>query len=108
MDSQAGKLDQQIILKSVAESNVSGEMTKTVAIVATVWAHVISQKGSEAFETARMNARDNIRVLIRYRTDVTDKWQFVWEGQTYNVKNVDRSQRRKGQLWMTAECVGAL
>lgn len=105
---QSGKLDQQVILKSLSETNVSGEVTPAYTTVATVWAHVITQHGQEALEAARTNARATVRVLLRYRSDVTTKWRFVWGGETYNVKAVDRSMRRNGELWITGEVVGAL
>lgn len=105
---RVGKLDQRIGLYSLSESNVSGELTQVYALVATVFGQVISQRGNEAFEVARTNARETIRVCIHYRTDVTNKWQITWEGQTYNVINTDRSNRRDGELWITAQVVGAI
>jgi SPP1 family predicted phage head-tail adaptor len=104
---QIGKLDQRVTLQSLAETNTSGGLTQAYTTVATVAGHVISQRGTEAFEAARVNARETIRVLLRYRTDLTAKWRIQWAGQTYNVLHVDRSQRRDGMLWLTAEVVGA-
>lgn len=105
---QIGKMDQRVILQSATEAgNSSGEVVKTYTTAATVWAHVISQKGNEAFESARTNAKRTIRVLIRYRGDVDLKWRAVWNGENYNIVDVDRSMRRDGQLWFTAEVVGA-
>jgi SPP1 family predicted phage head-tail adaptor len=103
---QAGKLDRLISIQEPVETNVGGELTLTYGTAVQVWAHVISQKGNEAFEAARINAKDNIRVCIRYRT-ITDKWRITWEGQNYNIVNIDRSEKRKGNLWMTCQCVGA-
>lgn len=104
----SGSLDQQIILKSLSETNSFGQVTPSYTTVATVWAEVVSQRGQEAFEAARVNAKETIRVRIRYRTDVTNKWRFVWEGQTYNIIHTDRSSRRTGYLWLTGEVMGAL
>jgi SPP1 family predicted phage head-tail adaptor len=104
---QIGKLDQWITLKRPTESSVSGSVTKSYSSVANVCAHIISEKGSEAFESARVNARERMRVMIRYRNDVTTAWQVVWLGQTYNIIVVDRSQHRVGELWLTTELVGA-
>jgi SPP1 family predicted phage head-tail adaptor len=105
---QTGKLDQKIGLIAVTETNVGGEATATQAAAVDVWGYVISQKGSEAFESARTNARDNIRVCVRYRDDVTDKWRVSWNGYTYNITNVDRANRRDGELWLMCQLVGAL
>lgn len=105
---QTGKLDQRVILQSDTEAaNSSGEVVKSYTTVATVWAHVISQKGDEAFESARVNAKRTVRIKIRFRSDVDLKWRCVWNDENYNIIEVDRSQRRLGELWVTAEAVGA-
>jgi SPP1 family predicted phage head-tail adaptor len=83
-------------------------MTPSYAPGDTVFATVISQKGREAFEAARTNARVMIRVGIHYRDDVQNTWRFTWAGNTYNIIDTDRSQRRDGMLWFTAESVGAI
>lgn len=102
-----GKLDQQVILQSLSETNSVGELTQSWTTVGTVWAHVLTERGQEALEAARINARQMIRVQIRYRTDITTKWRVQWGGQNYSVKSIDRSMRRDGYLWFTAECTGA-
>lgn len=103
-----GELDQQIILQSLTETqNDFGELDQSYSTQATVWGRVISEKGNEAFESARVNARQKVRVAIRYRTDVTQKWRFQWGGQTYNIIYIDRTLRRDGELWLTGEVNGA-
>lgn len=106
---ETGKLDQRLILQSLTETqNKSGETVQSYTTVATVWGRVISEKGREAFESARVNARENLRVAVRYRDDVTNKWRVQWMSQNYNITNVDRTMRRQGELWLTLEVVGAL
>lgn len=102
-----GKLDQRIELQRMTESNVSGELVRVYTPVETVWGHVLSQRGGESFEAARVNARETIRIQLRYRADVDQTWRLSWAGQLYNVVYVDRTQRRDGELWLTAEVVGA-
>lgn len=104
---QIGGMDQRIILQSLNETNVQGSLRESWVTVATVWAMVISQRGAEAFEAARVNARETIRIKLRYRTDINAKWRIGWNGQQYGITNVDRSHRRKGELWLTAQAVGA-
>ena len=105
---QIGKLDQRVVLQSLTETNDRGAVSQAWEDVATVWAQVISQRGSEAFESARLNATETIRVQMRYRADVTTEWRLVWASQNYSIIAVDRSQRRKGELWVTAQLMGAL
>ena len=103
---QIGKLDQLINIQTLVETNVSGEVQRSYTSLATdVPAHVVSSKGKEAIEGARMNARDMIRVMLRFRDDITTRDMIQWEGQNYNIHAVDRTQRRIGELWLTAEAV---
>lgn len=103
-----GELDQEITLYSLAETNDEGSLDQSLSEVVLVWGKVISQRGSEAFESARINARETIRVQLHYRDDITTKWRLEWMGQKYRIIVVDRSQHRQGELWLTAELVGAL
>jgi SPP1 family predicted phage head-tail adaptor len=106
---QSGLLDQIIQLISHTTTNEGGEMIDIYTILDDiVFAQVISQKGKEAFEAARTNARNNVRVGMRYRDDLDTTWRFIWSGDTFNVTNVDRSMRRDGMLWVTGQAVGAI
>jgi len=103
-----GELDQLITLYSLVETDDEGSLEQSLTDEGDVWGRVISQRGTEAFESARVNARETIRVMIRYRSDVTTKWRIGWMGQTYRIMTVDRTGHRHGELWLTAEVVGAL
>lgn len=103
-----GKLDQQIVLQSLTETNSFGELTQSWTTVATVWGHVTEARGQEAFESARLNASETIRVKIRYRTDINDKWRIQWQSQNYSVTHIDRTERRNGYMWLMAKVTGAL
>ena len=100
---EIGALDQRVALQELTETNNFGEVVKTYATQATVWAKVVSQKGSESFEAARQGSIRSIKVLIRYRTDIETDWRVSWQGQLYNVVDVDRSLRRDGELWLMCE-----
>jgi SPP1 family predicted phage head-tail adaptor len=103
---KAGDLDQRITLQALSEVNESGELVQSYATKAIVWAKLISWKGTEALEAARVNAREYIRIGIRYRDDVNDTWRVLWGGRTYGIIHLDRTGRRKGELWVTVESVG--
>lgn len=100
-----GKLDNLVILESLSTTNTSGSVTNSYSTVATLWAHIISERGQEALQSARVNYREKIRVCIRYREDVTAKHRLTWEGRAYNILAIDRTDRRKGFLWLTCEAV---
>lgn len=108
-----GPLDQQIFLQSPSTENDRGQLLETWSPAEgdspqdMVWADVITQRGSEAFESARVNARVTVRVKIRYREDIKTEWRFRWNGQNYYITVVDQSERRGGWTYLTAEIRGA-
>ncbi len=104
---QIGKLDERITLQELTEVNEYGSLTQDYSTVATVWGRVVSRKGTEAFEAGRVNAEEQIRVQIRYRSDVNVKWRVQIDGQDYNIVYLDRSARREGYMWLHCECLGA-
>ena len=105
---KTGKLDQQITLQSLSvTSNDFGEVIKGYSDVATVWGHVISRRGTESFEASRMGSDRQIKVKLRFRDDIKTDWRIGWDGEFYNVIDVDRSLRRKGELWLMCESVVA-
>lgn len=105
---RSGALDQLITLQSLVETNDGGGLTQAWTTVEQVFAKVKTERGTEAFEAARVNARATIRVMMRYRTDITTKWRIEWMGEYYGVEAIDRSGHRQGELWVTAQLVGAL
>lgn len=100
---QTGKLDKYIELFLGGETNVNGEVINGYTTAGFVWAEIISQRGAEAFEAARMNARETIRVRIRNRSDIGTLSKIEWDGVVYMVKYIDRTHERHGYTWFTAE-----
>lgn len=103
-----GKMDRLVTIQSLVETNTNGELVQVWTTVKAVWAHILEPRGSEAFEAARINASETVRVKIRYRDDVTVKNRLLIDSQNYDVVAVDRTERRKGYLWMTAKVTGAV
>jgi len=102
-----GLLEHLISLQSKTETNVGGEATESWTDEGAEYAQVITQKGSEALQSAQSTARQLIRVRIHYRDDIGTGWRVQYDGEDYYVNTVDRSGRRQGELWFTAELVGA-
>jgi SPP1 family predicted phage head-tail adaptor len=100
---QIGKLDQEITIQQQARQNYGGAVTNVWTDYATVFAMVISQKGREAFEAARLNARSTVRMMIRYDAAIESDWRIMWNGEYYNITHIDKSGRRKNEMWITAE-----
>jgi SPP1 family predicted phage head-tail adaptor len=106
---KAGEMDQRVQLQSRTENNVSGALTPAYETFDTVWAKVIvfRNKADSNFQAAQIQTSQLLRMCIRFRTDVTTKTRLMWEGQNYNVLEADVTQRRKGELWLTAQLRGA-
>jgi len=104
---QAGDLIHRIVFQRPIETKVNGALKITYGTDSPpdmVFAKVVSQKGGEAIEAARVNAREGVRVCIYWRSDVSTKWRFTWKGREYYLKAVDQTQELDGWLWFTAEC----
>jgi SPP1 family predicted phage head-tail adaptor len=104
---EAGKLSHRIEFLSPTYGNNFGEVTPSFSSAGSVWAFVKVEQGREALESARLNASQQVRVCVRYRSDVGTDWRFIWEGKTFGIVAVDPSLRReKGELWITGKAVG--
>lgn len=100
-----GRLDQRVALYSVAQAkDAAAAIVDTPTLVATVWAEVIAQKGDESFKAAQQQAARTIKVKLRHdeRYVVTTSWLVEWNGDQYDIVDVDRAQRRDGELWLMA------
>lgn len=80
----AGDLDQRITLQQRdSGTDVLGQVVRTWANVATVWAQAQPVRGREFFTESGAAARADVRFRIRYRPDVTADWRVQWRGQPY-------------------------
>lgn len=106
-----GEMDELITFQTETQTNINGELVKAWATDSppdSVWAKIISERGQQAFEAARQNSRQTIRLKIYFRDDITTAHRFQWNGEAWYIKAVDKSERRKGNLWLTAETKGVL
>lgn len=104
-----GEMDEQITFQTETQTIDRGEVVRAWATDSPpdmVWAKIVSERGSETFESARQNARQTIRAKIRFRDDINTSHRFLWGGLAWYIKYVDKSERRKGNLWLTAETLG--
>jgi len=110
---ESGKKDQPIYFESPTRTNVGGSLTTTWADAGgnsppePDWAFIISQRGDEAFQSARTESEEIIRLCINYRADVLTTWRLKWLDQYYEIMRTDRSKARAGELWITARLLGA-
>lgn len=92
---EIGNLDQRVTIQRATQTTGSmGDVSKTWAALATVWAHVKSGTGREQLSNDRTMATQMVTFRVRYRSDVTEADRIVWKGQTFNIRAIaDQSQR---------------
>lgn len=82
----AGRLDQRVTLQRPDNTvDALGQRTEGWTDVATVWANVEPLRGRELFEAGQMQSEINLRVTIRYRSDVTADMRVVWRGVPHAI-----------------------
>ena len=110
---EAGLKDQPIYWESPTDTNNSGSVTRTWADAfgnsppEADWARIISQRGKEAFEAGRSQTTRLIRACVDYRDTIKSTWRFKWLDEYYEVIDIDRSDLRNGNLWVTGRLVDA-
>lgn len=91
-------MDQRITIQRATEATGSmGDVSKTWATLATVWAAVADAGGGrgEQLQDERTMATATTRFTLRQRSDVTTAMRIVWRGVVYNIRAIpDRSPRR--------------
>jgi SPP1 family predicted phage head-tail adaptor len=99
-----GKLDQRIVIKTGTEAKGTiGDVSKSLADLATVWAAVTHATGREALVDDRTAATAQTKFTIRNRSDVTEAMRITWGGDTYNIRSINRAGARRMYLDIIAE-----
>ena len=92
-----GSLDERIEIQAVTESaNAYGEMAKTWSTAATLWAKVeYSTTGqSEQYAEATVREYRPVFFTVRYRTDYSAKNRILYNGEYYDIENVEHEGRK--------------
>jgi len=86
---RSGKLRERLVIqqKTVAQNDI-GYPSETWTTLATVWADVRAEKGSETLKAGRDTATEYATVFIRYRNDVTAQNRAVYRSKTWDIENV--------------------
>jgi SPP1 family predicted phage head-tail adaptor len=94
---QSGRMDRLVVLQAVTETrSASGAVTQAWATLATVWAQLVSSRGSERLEAAGEQARQTRIWRIRHRTDITNKHRLTYDGTVHEILSITEIGRREG------------
>lgn len=98
-----GDLGERVTIEApLRASDGAGGAAISWSEVATVWADVISFKGTELFNADKLEAREPFRVVIRHRTDVTADMRLRWRGRVLDIRGAfDPDGRRR---WLAIDC----
>lgn len=93
-----GRMNKKIILLSEGSStDADGFDTISNTTLATVWADVREEKGSEVFKAGRELGTRFGTFIIRHRTDVTLKTKISYDSATWDIESlraVDTTKRK--------------
>jgi SPP1 family predicted phage head-tail adaptor len=85
----AGKLNKRITIQEYGSTqNEYGEQVKTWSTTKTVWASVEPLQGREWFNAKQMQSEIEIRMRLRYTTDITPKMRIQYNALNYNIESV--------------------
>ena len=97
-------MDKRITFEQVAETpDGGGGFTNAWSTVATVWASVKPISGREKFQAEQMETPIAHKVICRYRSDITTKNRFTYDGRTFNILDVIDLEERKAFLKIMAD-----
>jgi SPP1 family predicted phage head-tail adaptor len=89
VDIISGKFDNQITLFSpvATQSTSSGATSYTYTEVSTIWCYVNTRANTEQFIEGKRNVDDKLTIDVRFNdvTNVTNEWQFQYEGLEYSI-----------------------
>lgn len=102
----AGQLRHKVELQAetIAQDPVTGEMVKSWATVANVWAQISPLSGREFIAASAEQSEVQGKIVIRYRDGVTASNRVVYRGMFYNILAVlpDAESGREHLTLMTA------
>ncbi len=98
-----GRLRERVTIEAPQRAgDGAGGWTIAWSRVATVWADVISFKGTELAEADRLEAREPFRVVIHHRGDVKSDMRLTWRGRVLDIRGAfDPDGRRR---WLAIDC----
>lgn len=94
-----GKLDRRVTLLSrTTAQDGFGDAAEQFTPLATVWAQVIFNRGSEKLRDGQSQRQAQVEVTfrIRWRADLAREMRVTWGGVSYDVTNVIEIGRHAG------------
>lgn len=91
-----GALDRRLILQAPGETDDgAGGVIRDYATVTTLWASVTPLSARGDVDAERLGAALRLRIVIRFRDDVTTRHRFIDGAHVYRIVALRESGRRR-------------
>ena len=99
----ASSLTERVTIQKPTETVGDDGVVRTAwSDVATVWAAVRSETGTERLRAGRVEMRQAHLVGIRYRDGISGSYRLLWRGRTLHIQGVESDR-----TWTELLCVEA-
>lgn len=89
MEINASDLNRQVTLESYDYSqNDSGGTSAVLAEQITTWANIVQLSGGDVINQGQDKNFSDFKITIRYRPQITENWNIVYEGMTLKIKQM--------------------
>lgn len=106
---RAGRLDRKIELQRATNGRSErGDKVPTFTTYETVPANIKRVSAKEIIRAGQVTPEFDVVATIRYRSDVSTKDRFLFEGLIYNILGVTEIGRREGLELMAKGAVPAI
>ena len=108
MIDHAGQLDRRITIQSfTTTTDAFGQKNKSFGTLATVWAKVVEKVGNEAENGDMISATKRVDFFIRYRSDINEQMQIVYNNKTYKIHAIQSADAREAFQMIRCEYTDA-
>jgi SPP1 family predicted phage head-tail adaptor len=100
-------LREPITLQRQSTASIGGGATTVTYIdYGTDRAHIKSLSGGERMMAERLDATVRMRMVIRYRSDITESDRIIFRSKAYNIRYIDNVEFRN--RWLVLDLDGGV
>ena len=101
-----GKLNRKIVIKSQSTTQEDdGQPLNEWTTFASPWAHIVFVSGVETMKGDSPTSVAKVSIRIRYRKDITNAMQVVYNGITYRILDVLPDEAKRERVDLSCEVV---
>ena len=103
----AGQMRHRIVIErqtaaAVADDDIGGQPATPWSTYVTIWGAAAQASGTEGEQQDRTSTVEVLRVVTRYRGDITTEMRIVFNGRPWNISRVNNVQFLNRILEITA------